>query len=320
MKQAKMEVGNGVDHFAHIPEELLSLILSRFENLKHLCGYSLVSKRFALAIYELKSVHLTLPSTTHSTESAEEISELLPKLAGFTNEEMSGFIKSSPIKELGFFSFLGNFRGLRSISLDFPCPRSICSSSLWKVRVKFSSAGAMVELFLELPAFVPGEASSSDESSSSDDEDSYDPLTDEGMRNDTLSLFRCCSVWLVVLCLLVKCHPSLASVTMTNSKKEGRLFVSNINLLVWRNKAKEAQVGSLNQTLARMCDSKIQESGYLVKIVNHGTLDPVDGLDHDSGTLDGGDVVTWEYTGDEKGLRDPLLEFLGKYGETFPYY
>ena len=47
----------------------------RFENLKHLCGYSLVLKRFALAI------HLTLPSTTHSTESADEIYQFLPKLA-----------------------------------------------------------------------------------------------------------------------------------------------------------------------------------------------------------------------------------------------
>ncbi|KAG6403233.1 hypothetical protein SASPL_135450 [Salvia splendens] len=307
MKQGKMEEGNGVDHFARIPEELLSLILSRFENLKHLCGYSLVSKRFALAIYELKSVHLTLPSTTHSTESANEICGLLPKVAGFTSEELSEFINSSPIKELGFFSFLRNFRELRSISLDFTCPRSICSSSLLKVWVKFSSGRAMMELFLELPAFVHEKASSSDESSSSDDEDSYAALTDTGMHAQ--SLFRCCCVWLLVLCLLRKCHPSLVSVTITNSEKEGRLFVSNINLLFRINKSNEAELCSLNQTLV----------GY-----------PVDELDSDPGALDGDDVVTWEYTGDEKDfgaldgndvvtLRDSLLEFLGKYGETFPY-
>ncbi|XP_042013378.1 uncharacterized protein LOC121761777 isoform X1 [Salvia splendens] len=247
MKQGKMEEGNGVDHFARIPEELLSLILSRFENLKHLCGYSLVSKRFALAIYELKSVHLTLPSTTHSTESANEICGLLPKVAGFTSEELSEFINSSPIKELGFFSFLRNFRELRSISLDFTCPRSICSSSLLKVWVKFSSGRAMMELFLELPAFVHEKASSSDESSSSDDEDSYAALTDTGMHAQ--SLFRCCCVWLLVLCLLRKCHPSLVSVTITNSEKEGRLFVSNINLLFRINKSNEAELCSLNQTL-----------------------------------------------------------------------
>ncbi|XP_047961316.1 uncharacterized protein LOC125206073 isoform X2 [Salvia hispanica] len=247
MKQAKMEEGNGVDHFARIPEELLSLILSRFENLKHLCGYSLVSKRFALAIYELKSVHLTLPSTTHSTESANEICGLIPKVVGFTSEEMSAFIKSSPIKELGFFSFLRNFRELRSISLDFTCPRSICSSSLLKVWVKFGSGGAMMELFLELPAVVHEEASSSDESSSSDDEDPCAALTDTGMHAQ--SLFRCCCVWLLVQCLLRKCHPSLASVTITNSEKEGGQFVNNINLLFRINKSNETELCSLNQTL-----------------------------------------------------------------------
>ncbi|KAG6423651.1 hypothetical protein SASPL_114053 [Salvia splendens] len=307
----------------------------------HLCGYSLVSKRYALAIYELKSVHLTLPSTAHSTESADVICELLlkladvklgtqiyfiglhmssqhlqfltlesegeiqqrwshggtlsrttsfcvlgvywvqkglarsvvgasrsissvrswnrdfvhflpraneicgllPKVAGFTSEEMSEFIKSSLIKELGFFSFLQNFRELRSISLDFTCPRSICSSSLLKVRVKFSSGRAMMELFLEIPAFVHEEASSSDESSSSDDEDSYAALTDTGMRAQ--SLFGCGCVWLLVLCLLRKCQPSLASVTITNSKRGETIY-------------------------------------------------PVDELDPDVGMLDGDDVVTWE--------------------------
>ncbi|XP_047960772.1 uncharacterized protein LOC125205727 isoform X2 [Salvia hispanica] len=248
MKQAKLEEGNGVDHFARIPQELLSLILSRFEDLKHLCGYSLVSKRFASAIYYLKSVHLTLPSTTHSIESTDEICELLPKLAGFTSEETSEFITSSPIKELAFLSFLQNFRELTSISLDFTCPRSICSSSLLKVWVKFGSGAAMVELILEQPAFVPGE------SSSSDDEDPYAALTDTGMRNETQSLFGCCCVWLLVLCLLKKCHPSLESVTITNSEKEARLFVSNINLLFRIFKSKEAEPGSLNQTLAWMLD------------------------------------------------------------------
>ncbi|XP_047959423.1 uncharacterized protein LOC125204744 [Salvia hispanica] len=325
MKQAKMEEGNGVDHFACIPEELLLLILSRIDDLKHLCRYSLVSKRFALAIYELRSVHLTLPSTIRSTESADEICELLPKLAGFTREEMIEFIKSSLIKELGFFSFLRNFRELRSISLDLTCPRSICSSSYWKVRVKFSNGGALVDLFLELPAYVSGQASSSssdeayssDETSSSDESSSDDDVApaDEGMRNNTLFLFRCCSIWLLVLCLLIKYNPSLVSVTITNRKKAGRVFVSNVNLLARRNKLKEAQLGSLDQTIAWMCDSKILESGYMVKVVNYGTLDE---LDHDSGMLDVGDVVTWEYTGDEKDLRDLLLEFVGKYKESFP--
>ncbi|XP_047960773.1 uncharacterized protein LOC125205727 isoform X3 [Salvia hispanica] len=160
MKQAKLEEGNGVDHFARIPQELLSLILSRFEDLKHL----------------------------------------------------------------------------------------ICSSSLLKVWVKFGSGAAMVELILEQPAFVPGE------SSSSDDEDPYAALTDTGMRNETQSLFGCCCVWLLVLCLLKKCHPSLESVTITNSEKEARLFVSNINLLFRIFKSKEAEPGSLNQTLAWMLD------------------------------------------------------------------
>ncbi|KAG6408196.1 hypothetical protein SASPL_131200 [Salvia splendens] len=154
--------------------------------------------------------------------------------------------------------------------------RYVCSSSLWKVMVKFSSGGAMVELFLKLPDYVPGEVSSSD------DEDSDDALTDTRIRNKAGSLFGCCSVWLLVLCLLIKGHPSsLASVTITNSKKEERLYVSDMNLLVWKNKSKEAEPDSLNQTLAWMC------------------------------TLDGGDIVTWEYTWDEKDLRDPLLEFLG---------
>ena len=40
--------------------------------------------------------------------------------------------------------------------------------------------------------------------------------------------------------------------------------------VVWRKKSKEAQLGSLNQTISWMCDSKI----------------PVDELDHDSGMLD----------------------------------
>ncbi|XP_042018946.1 uncharacterized protein LOC121766749 isoform X2 [Salvia splendens] len=200
MKQAKMEEGNGVDHIARITEELLSLILSQFENLKHLCGYSLVSKPFALAIYELKYVQLTLPST----ESADEICELIPKLAGFTSEEMNEFIKSSPIKELGLLSFLRNFRELRSISLDFTCPRCICSSSLLKVRVKFSSGRAMVELFLELPAFVHEEASSSD------DEDSNDALTGTGMRLslDVAVFGYLCCVYSEKVTLCLRVSPS----------------------------------------------------------------------------------------------------------------
>ncbi|KAG6405892.1 hypothetical protein SASPL_133486 [Salvia splendens] len=140
---------------------------------------------------------------------------------------MSEFIKSSPIKELAFFSFLRNFRELRLISLDFTCPGSICSSSLWKVMVKFRSGGAMVELFLKLQDYVPGEVSSSD------DEDADDALTDTG---------------------IVTTH-------------------------------------SLSLDVA-------------VFVVNHGTLDK---LDPDSGTLDGGDIVTW----DEKDMREPLMEFLG---------
>ena len=30
--------------------------------------------------------------------------------------------------------------------------------------------------------------------------------------------------------------------------------------------------------------------------------------------------VPLEYTGDQKELQDPLLEFVGKYKESFPYY
>ena len=40
-----------------------------------------------------------------------------------------------------------------------------------------------------------------------------------------------------------------------------------------------------------------------MKVVNHATLDPVDELDPDPGALDGDDVETWEYTGDEKDAR-----------------
>ncbi|KAG6408195.1 hypothetical protein SASPL_131199 [Salvia splendens] len=117
---------------------------------------------FASTIYKIKPVHLTLPTITHSTESADEICELLPKLAGFTSEEMSEFIKSSPIKELGFFSFVRNFKELRSISL---------------------------EIFLELPAYVPGQASSSDEASLSDASSSDDEYTYIAPADHTLLLF-----------------------------------------------------------------------------------------------------------------------------------
>lgn len=306
----------GVDHFARIPEDLLSSILSRLGDLKHMCRCSLVSKRFASTIYQSKVVSVTLQSTESPSDAvADKIEELFPKLAGLTREEIMRFIQESPIKVLKFFSFLQNFRELKSISLMFTCPRSLCSSSLFKMRVKFSNGGAVVEKYF---ALVAESVLSHFQRGYYDPEQPYDEDDDRrGTVSGTFLPFGCCTDWLLVLCVLVKCQPSLESITMTNNRRQGKLVLKDELLVAWRNSF--VRGGLLNdfsrysRTSGWFYKLRLPISEHLLRAVNYMIARPVRSY---AGTRDD-DAMIWEYNGDEKLMPEAVRMFLIGYGDPF---
>lgn len=225
-----MDVEERIDHFARIPEELLVSILSRLEDLKHIFRCSLVSKRFvASLINQFKSVSLTLSSTERPPpEFVDDIAELFPKLAAFTSEEILRFIQSSSLKEFKFFTFLQNFRELRSISLEFTCTSAICTSSLFFIRVLFSKERAILQKFV---SFIP-ECLYKETREGFDEELIY---YGDHIISGTFLPYGCCTNWLLALCLLVKCHPFLENITITNNKKQGTLVLKGEEIVAWRN-------------------------------------------------------------------------------------
>ncbi|KAH6837000.1 hypothetical protein C2S53_014243 [Perilla frutescens var. hirtella] len=318
MKMKIKEGADNVDHFARIPEDLLLSILSRLENLKYMCRCSLVSKRFALTIYQSKAVSLTLPSTEiPSNALADQIDELFPKLAGLTSEEIIRFIKSSSIKVLKFFPFLQNFRELRSISLVFTCPRTLCSSSLFKMKVKFSNGGAVVKHFVSLLA---DSVLKNTERGYYDIEQPYERIDHRGSVSGTFLPFGCCIDWLLVLCLLIKCQPLLESITITNSKKQGKLVLRDEQLIAWRNSFVPG--GFLNdftpysRTKGWIGKLRLPFSEYLLRGVNYVIARPKRRPGYNAGTVDD-DAVTWEYAGDAKLLGEAVDAFLREYGDPF---
>lgn len=302
------------DHFARITDDVLLLIVSRLESLKHMCQCSLVSKRFASTIYKIQAVSLTLPSTEIPSDArADDINALFPELAGFTSEEAIRFIQSSSIHEMKFLPFLGNFRRLKSISMEFACANCLCSSSLFKMRVRFSKrGGGVVEKYVSIVADYVRKVTER----GYDDGRVYGPRRNDAIA-DTFLPFGCCTNWLLALCLLIKCQPSLERIAITNDKKQGKLVLEDKQLVAWRNSFVPG--GLLHDfrpyayTDGWVSALRIP-SGYLLKGVNV----MVSRWDPEPSTVeDDDDAMTWEYPGEKRLLDDAVGEYLRRYPDAF---
>lgn len=316
-KPLAMEVAERIDHFARIPEELVVSILSRLENLKHIFGCSIVSKRFASSINQVfassinqvKSVSLTLPSTERPPpEFVDNIVELFPKLAALTVEEILRFIQSSSLKEFKFFPFLQNFRELRSISLEFTCTRAICTSSLFFIRVLFTSERAIIQKYV---SFVPESVYKDTQEGYDDEEPSYNG---DQLISGTFLPYGCCTNWLLALCLLVKCHPFLENITITNSKKQGTLVLKGEEIVAWRNSFVPGgffnDFTPYSRTFGLISELHMPNVGFMMNEVGYVIARFVNVKRSDYRAL------SWEYMGDDKLFENALCEFIRRYGDA----
>lgn len=316
MKSQIREEAVAFDHFTRITDDVLLSIVSRLENLKHMCQCSLVSKHFASTIYKIQAVSLTLPSTEIPSDAcADDVNQLFPKLAGFTSEEAIRFIQSSSIKEMKFFPFLGNFRRLKSISLEFTCANSLCSSSLFKMRVKFSKRGGVVEKYVSLVADYVRKVTER----GYDDGRVYGPRKNDAISGTFLA-FGCCANWLLALCLLIKCQPSLERIAITNDKKQGKLVLEDELLVAWRNSFVPG--GLLNDFKPYDCtdgwvSALLTPSGYLLKGVNV-VVAKSSRRRRRSSTVEADEgAMTWEYQGEKRLLDDAVGEYLRRFPDEF---
>ncbi|KAL2535937.1 uncharacterized protein Fot_17328 [Forsythia ovata] len=228
MKQKNKEATDEGDNFSPLPDEVLISIFTKLSDLTSLFQCSLVCKRFASTMSHIRSIALTdLPSSeVGSFQSHKNECKLLQEILCISSEEIPRHIQSLSIQKLNFIIFLQKFKKLESIYLEFSCPRNISNSSFLKWKAKFASTRLLL--------YIRRLASACELDEEQENQEISREFLEELHDGYGLSLMQC-REWVYILCLLIKCHHSLKSVTVTNSKKQGKLVLRDEQLNMWRN-------------------------------------------------------------------------------------
>ncbi|KAL2455517.1 Uncharacterized protein Adt_47240 [Abeliophyllum distichum] len=127
MEQKNNEATDEGDNFSRPPDEVLISIFNKLSDLTSLFQCSLVCKRFASTMSHIRSIALTdLPSS-----------------------EVGSFQFQSHKNECKLFQ---KFKKLKSIHLEFSCPRNISNSPFLKWKAKFASTRVEFQSFVSLLA------------------------------------------------------------------------------------------------------------------------------------------------------------------------
>ncbi|KAL3828681.1 hypothetical protein ACJIZ3_017483 [Penstemon smallii] len=292
------EVESQLGYFDRLPKEVVLSILSRMDDLKLLCRCSLVSKRFALMIYCIRAVSVSLPSIGMDSLEAHTYTRMLFKL-GCSGEEIPEFVK-----------FLHNFRELESIYVEFSCLRSPCISPFLKWKAICTSPGPVIQSVLCL---VPSSMRKKSEHEEQEDEEEEETIAcnlQSWLKDCSFLPLKCCREWPVILCLIIKYHNSLQNVTITDSCKHGKFVMRNEQLVEWRNSSlsKEFSTEMFPKTfrLSFVPELHLPMSGYLMKRVLFMSMDFL-------GESDPGaeyDAMTWDYDDEEKVVGESVREIL----------
>ncbi|KAL2456244.1 Uncharacterized protein Adt_46884 [Abeliophyllum distichum] len=321
MKKLKNdEATDQEDYFGRLPEELLISIFTKLADLKFLCQCSLVCKRFASIMSHVSNVSLTLPnSEAVSLQSTQNECMLFQEILRISSEEIPGFIQSLSIQKLNFTKFLQKFRKLESIYLEFACPRNISNSPFLKWKAKCGSSRIELESLVSLlPAAVHKKIESQLDEEQENQEMSRGFIRSQLNNWVKLSFMRCAE-WVHILCILIKCHHSLKSVTITNSEKQGKLVLKDEQLITWRNGLLNQDPSLLNGhrlgcefpnfvKIAMLRVLNLPLSGYLMK----GVFLVIIKFSAELHANDVGkeDIMTWDYEEEEKVLGEAVKEIL----------
>ncbi|KAL2456247.1 F-box protein [Abeliophyllum distichum] len=314
MKLKNNEATDEGDSFSRLPDEVLISIFTKLSDLTSLFQCSLVCKRFASTMSHIQSIALTdLPSSeVGSFQSHKNECKLFQEILCISSEEIPRYIQSLSIQKLNFIIFLQKFKKLESIYLEFSCPRNISNSPFLKWKAKFASTRVEFQSFVSLLAasLRKETASACELVEEQENQEISREFLEELHDGYELSLMQC-REWVYILCLLIKCHHSLKSVTVTNFENQGKLVLRDEQLNMWRNSLLKEETLDLEvsnvMNIASVPLLLLPSSGYVMKDVFLVIVkSPAESHD-DVGEED---IITSDFEEEDKVLGEAVKEIL----------